>query len=249
MPVDWINEDGTFAEGFEQNLPEPVREYAKGFKDVGSALKSGLESRQGFRERVKLPEDDESKRAFLKEHFQSILDADAEAKAAADQKAAEEAKAKAEAEAQTKREQMLVERQATVKKMFGGENGEDFDTNMEVARRAIRHDDMPEMVKELMAAAVGVDGFAKVSDDDIRTILSRDPLMAVVAQAYGEKIMDGTTVTGDGKHVDSSNEKEPLQPDAPHLYADRPAGHPNRQWFENRGYVFENGKVRLAKTG
>src|SRR5512146_1305593 len=97
----FVNDDGTFAEGFEQNIDPDLRDYAKQFRDLPAALKAGRDNQREFRERVKIPTEADKRREFLTQHFKPELDADEQKRktdAEAEKKKAEETAATAQAD-------------------------------------------------------------------------------------------------------------------------------------------------------
>jgi hypothetical protein len=236
-----VNDEGAFEAGFEQNLPEGVRDYAKQFKTLGDALEAGRKNQQEFRSRVKIPEDEVGKRQFLKENFQPLLEADAAAAKKKQDEDAAAAQTTAEAAATKAANEALAQRQAAVKAQLGGAEGKDFDKNLELARRAVRHATMPKMVKDAFAAAAGVDSFEKVTDDQIKQIISSDPMMAVIAQSHGLLVQDGRTERGDG-HQKTETERMPAYPHHPEHYRAMPDDDPEKAYFLARGARYENGR-------
>jgi len=249
MMPEWLKEDGSFTDDWleKAGIPEDMRDYAKGAKDIKSLVQRGHDTQREFHARVKIPDDEEGKRGVLQEHFQDVLDADAKAmqkKREADAEAARKQQAK---DAAAEAEKLTADRQKKVKTLLGGEDGKDFDKNMEHARRAMRSDRMPQMVKDALAAAVDAESFDKVSDDQIREVLGRDPMMAVLAQSYGEMLADGRLQSDDGHHGGGKKgDHVPMQPDCPQVYIGLPAGDPNREYFEKQGWDM-SGSVPVKK--
>lgn len=239
----FVNDDGVFEAGFEQALPETVRDYAKQFKTLGDALEAGRKNQQEFRSRVKIPEDEAGKRALLKEHFQPLLEADAAAAKKKQEEEAAKAQADAEASAAKANQENLEKAQANVKALIGGPDGKEFDVNMELARRAMRSEHMPQQVKDLLAATVGAESFAKVTDEQIKAVLGRDPVMAQMAVSMGKLASDGRSETGDG-HTNRTGEKEPAYPHNPEYYKGQPDTDPEKVYFINRGAKYEGGQYR-----
>ena len=237
----WMDDKGVFQEGFEENFPDDQRDFVKGSKSVQDIVKAGLAARREFRDRVKLPTKEEEKRKFVQEHFQDLLDADAKAaqeKRETDAKAAAEQQAK---DAAAEAEKQNADRQKTVKTLLGGEDGKDFETNMELARRAMRGDHMPQAVKDALAAAVEAESFDKVTDEQIKDVLGRDPMMSQLALVMGKLAQDGRTETGDG-HNRKETERIPAYPHQPNFYANRPDDDPEKAFFIARGARYENNK-------
>lgn len=237
MAVEWINDDLTFKPGFEQNLPDEVRDYAKTFKSVPEALKGGLEARREFRDRVKMPADPAERRKFLAEHFKAELAADEQDR----QKTAEEADAKAKAEREKGESESAKTRMEEAEKATRKAWGTDYDTNMELARRAIRSDHFPKGLKEAIARAEGVEA-DKLTDDQIKHAIAHDPIVAEIAMAVAALTRDGHTEHGDGHAQGESKEQYPGYPRSPELYAGEADDDPEKVWFINRGAEYENGK-------
>jgi len=228
--VDWINEDGTFAEGFEKNLPEEVRSYAKDAKDVVSLIKRGADTQREFHTRVKLPTDDEGRQKFLDENFKDYLDARNKAAET------EAAQAKEEAEAAAKKD--ADDRLAKAKEAAKALLGDKPDVNVELCRRAFRGDHCPAWVKDGIAQHLGVE-VDKIADDQFKEVLSADPAIVQTLLSIGNLIKDGRTVTGDGHRGGQDDEKLPLQPKCPGLYKSLPDSDPEKKWFINRGYNYQ----------
>lgn len=240
----FVNDDGAFEAGFEQNLSEPVRDYAKGFKTLEDALKSGLESRQGFRERVKIPTDANDRAKFLMEHFSKDLEQRETARKAAE---AEEAK-KRDATAAEDRAKAAKKQAEDAEKLLKERHGTNFDTNLELVRRAFRGEHVPEWIKVGVAKAAGVD-LDKLTDEQIKTVIKTDPGVFETLLTIGRLTADGRTEHGDGHAGGKADEKAPLQPDCPELYAGLPDSDPVKKWFLNRGYEFSGGRYVGRKSG
>ena len=242
-----LDENGNFTENWrDEGLPRDLQAEASlaDFKNVGALAKAFVDTKKALGERVKLPADDAGKKAFLKEHFQPLLDADAEARRAAAVKEQESAQQQAQQQAEAEAAKQREAAQVRVKQLLGGTDGTAFDKNMELARRAMRHDKMPQIVKDALAAAVEAEGFEKVSDEQIRTVLGTDPIMAALAQAYGSLLQDGSLAASDGNvgGGGDGDEQAPMQPETPQIYNGLPDSHPVIVWFKRRGYKFENGR-------
>ena len=232
----FVNDDGAFESGFEQNLPVEVRDYAKGFKTLEDALKSGLESRQGFRDRVKLPTEPADRERFLTEHFGKDLAAKEDARKTAEAEAAK----KKEAEEAATRAEAAKKQAETSEKSLRDRHGTNFDANLELVRRAFRGEHAPEWIKAGVAKLAGVD-LDKVSDDQIRAVAKADPGVFETLLTIAKLSQNGRMEHGDGMQG-KKDERVPMQPDLPDLYAGLPDGDPVKKWFLNRGYEFENGR-------
>jgi hypothetical protein len=234
--IPWLNADLTLVPGFEKNLPEDLREYAKESKDLPGLIKIGLDARREFRDRVRLPTDEPGKREFLTRHFKDVLDADA----ATARKTADEAEAKrksdAEAAAKEAAGKQLAASQARAKTVLGGDDDKAVETNTELCRRAIRGEHMPQSLKEAIAKTVGVE-WGKVSDDDIRKIIAADPMLAEFALSVAKLSQNGRTETADGRR-DTEKEVRPGQPTCPELYRNKPDDDPEKRWFIKRGFNY-----------
>jgi hypothetical protein len=229
----FVNDDGAFEAGFEQNLPEPVRDYAKGFKTLADALNSGLESRQGFRERVKIPTEAEARKKFLAEHFGPDLAAqETERKKVAEDSVAA-AQKKAEEDAAKVRTEKLEKAAAAAKTLLGGSEGKDYEKNLELCRRVVRGEHCPTWIVEGIARAAGVE-VAKLTDDQIKAAIASDPAVADTLRRFATLTQDGRMEHGDGHAGGTADEQTPIQPSCPHLYANLPPDHPIRKWFKNR---------------
>ena len=234
MPVDYINDDGTFAEGFEQNLSAEVRDYAKGFRDINSLIKSGLESRSEFRNRVKLPDDPAEKEKFVDEHFKDVLEA--RNKTFQEQQEAQAAEAKAAAE--TAQKEALAKATERAKEILGA----NADTNIELCRRAFRSDFCPNWIKDGIAKVAGVE-LKDLTDAQFKDILVTDPAVVETLLKFGSLTKDGTLPRGDNTPNNSGIEEvEPGYPYQPQYYQGRPDTDPEKLWFINRGAKYEGGK-------
>ncbi len=232
MAVEWINDDLTLKPGFEQNLPEDVRDYAKGFKSLPEALKAGVEARRDFRDRVKIPEDEAGKREVLKKHFGPILEADESARRKAD----EEAKAKAETDRVEAAKTALENAEKALKQRWD----KDYDPNIELCRRAVRSEHVSGEIRSQIAKAAGVEP-DKLTDDQIRSVVARDPMLADWLLTVGKLTRDGRTEKG-GTTPNKDDERYPAFPYTPEVYADAPDSDPEKRWFMKRGAEYANGK-------
>jgi len=250
----FINDDLTFTEDWrEKALPKDLQSEPSlaDFKSFGALAKAFVDTKRANGGMVKLPTDEAGKRAMLKEHFQLLLEADAAAQKKTADEAAEVARKEAEQQAETDRDRQREAARTKVKALLGGADGADFDKNMELARRAMRHERMPQIIKDIFATSVQADSFEKVSDVQILDVLGVDPAFAALAQAYGELLQDGHTEHGDGGGGGGGGDKdeqEPLQPEAPQLYNGLPDNHPHIVWFKRRGYKFEAGRYVGRET-
>jgi len=234
MPVDYINEDGTFVEGFEKNFDADVQDYAKGFKTIGAALKSGLESRSEFRNRVKLPDDPAEKEKFVDEHFKDVLETRAKTR---------EEQATAQAE-EAKKTQETAQAEALTKSTEAGKAmlGTEAEKNIELCRRAFRSDFCPEWIKAGIANAAGVE-FKDVTDAQFKEIFVTDPAVVETLLKYSTLTKDGALPKGDGKASDKGVEEvTPGYPFNPGYYKGRPDDDPQKLWFINRGAKYEGGQ-------
>ncbi|MFA5692156.1 MAG: hypothetical protein WC907_00955 [Acholeplasmataceae bacterium] len=234
MPVDWINDDGTFTPGFEQHLDEDVREYAKDAKNLNALLKRGLESKRSLHDRVKLPTDPSEREKFLNEHFTDVLEARTKAKAAADEAAqakSKEDKTKADAEALQKAQQRVTDLL-----------GPDPQRQMELVRRAFRGRFCPQWIKDGIAQVVGVE-FEKITDEQFTAVVKNDPAVVQTLMIIGDMAQDGRVISGDGKTGSEKVEEQyPSYPYDPEVYAKSNPGdeeYPMKLWFINRGAEYE----------
>lgn len=237
MPIDFINDDLTFKPGFEQHLPAEVREIAKDAKDLPGVFKRIADTQRDFHSRIKIPETPEGKREILTKHFKDVLDADAATAKKAQEEADAKAKTEREAAATESAKKALEVSQANAKKVLGGDDAKAVETNTEIARRAFRGEKCPPLVKELVAKAVGVEP-AKLTDDQIKTAIASDPVIAQVLLTIGSLTRDGRMETGDG-HSNGAAEVKPGQPKCPELYKGLPDTDPQKQWFVRRGFNFQ----------
>ena len=250
MPIDWIKDDGSFADDWRQKAlpPELHNEPSLAdIKNVGTLAKVWIDTKKAMGQMVKLPSDETGKREVLSKHFKDVLDADAATARQRQEQEAAAAKAQAEEDAQKAEEIARGKRQETVKQRIGGVDGKEFDKNLELARRAFRSDTMPQSVKDYLGSVLGVE-WGKVSDDQIRQALSQDPMMVDIALSMGKIQQDGRLESGDGGGLDKDKtEQTPMQPDCPELYIGLPSGHPVRTWFERRGWDM-SGSTPAKKT-
>jgi len=228
MAIDWINDDLTFAEGFEQNLPAEIRDYAKDAKDLPALLKRGVDTQRDLHSRIKIPDTPEGKREVLNKHFKDVLDADEQARQAAADKAAKEAARTAETEALETAKKKADKAAKDLKEKHGAK----FEPNLELVRRAFRSDYPPPWIKEAVAKVAGVE-LDKITDEQIKQIVMTDPAVFETLLAIGNLTKDGRMEHGDGGSK-KSDECEPRQPNSPELYIGLPPGDPVRKWFENR---------------
>ncbi len=232
--VDWINDDGTLVDGFEQNLPEENRAYAKGAKDIASLIGRGANTQREFHTRVKLPTEAKERGKFLDEHFKGDLEARETArKEAADVEAAK-AKDAADATAQTEAETQLEAAKARTKEILG----EKADVNLELCRRAFRSEHCPDWIKAGVAQVADVE-VDKLTDAQALEVIQTDPAVADTLLRFGNLTKDGRMETGDGHRTGGTDEKTPPQPTCPELHKNEPDGSPFKQWFVNRGYDYE----------
>jgi Sec-independent protein translocase protein TatA len=233
----FVNDEGTFEAGFEQHLPEDLRDYAKGFKNLPDALKSGLEARRDFRDRVKIPTDPADRKKFMQEHFGKDLEAEAAEKKKADDAAAEKLKGEqAEAAKAT-----AVKQAEAAEKFLKDKHGTNFDTNLELVRRAFRGDHVPDWIKAGVAKTAGVD-LDKLTDDQFKAVVKTDPAVFETLLSIGKLSQSGRTEHGDG-HSNTTTEQYPAYPYSPEVYGTAPKDNPERLWFANRGAQWdENGK-------
>lgn len=234
MP-DWINDDGTFTDNWmeEAGIPAEQRKYAKDIKDIKALVDRGYSTKQEFSRRIPVPEDEDGKRKVLQDHFQDILDADEAHRKQQAEAAQKEAAEKAKAD----REKTAQERLDQAEKALKDQWGDDYDKNLELARRAFRRDDVPAMLVEAVAKAAGVEP-KDVTDEQFGEIVKRDPFVANMLHYIGTLVQDGRLPTGDGHHGDKAEERKPVQPTCPELYKNYPDDHPEKQWFINRGFNF-----------
>ena len=234
MPVDYINDDGTFAEGFETNFDAEVRDYAKGFKDINALVKSGLEARREFRDRVKLPDDPKEKEAFVDQHFKDVLEARNKTREEQATAQAEEAKTAAE----TARAEALTKSTELAKEILGT----DADMNIELCRRAFRSDFCPNWIKDGIAKVAGVE-VKDLTDAQFKEILVTDPAVVETLLKFGTLTKDGTLPRGDNPTNKANVEEvEPGYPYQPQYYQGRPDSDPEKAWFINRGAKYDGGK-------
>jgi hypothetical protein len=224
MPIELKADDLIFQPGFEQALPEELRDYAKDAKDLVTLVKRGADTQREFHTRVKLPTDETAKRAFLKEHFSDVLDADS--------KNSKEDQEKAKTEEATR---TVEQGKAKVKELWGADEAA-FNNKLELARRAFHRGDLPPAFKQMIADAAGVKP-EELTDDQFREIVTCDPFVAETLRYIGDLTKDGRTITGDGHHK-GKEEKTPIQPQCPELYKNRPDTDPEKMWFVNRGYDY-----------
>lgn len=242
MP-DWIKDDGTLEQGWQEKvLPEELRKEASlaDFKTLGAIAKAWVDTKKAQALMVKLPATEPEQREFLAKHFKPVLDADAEAKKKADEDAAAKAKQDSGKAAAEAAEQQVKAAQGAVKTLLGGTEGKDFAVNMELCRRAIRGEHVSQTVKDLLATAAGVE-WAKVTDDQIKDIVARDPLLAEWSLKIGQLTRDGRLESGDG-HSNKVDERVPAYPYNPEYYNSEPDTNPEKQWFIARGAQYDNGK-------
>ncbi len=232
----FVNEDGGFEAGFEQNLTESVRDYAKGFKTLEDALKSGLEGRREFRDRVKIPAEPTERKKFIQEHFGKDL----EAEAAAKKKGDDEAAAKLQTEQRQAAQAAAQTQAAASEKLLKEKHGANFDKDLELVRRAFRSDHVPEWIKAGVAQAAGV-APDQLTDDHIKMVAKTDPAVFETLLKIGTLTQDGRTEHGDG-HSSRTEEKYPSYPYSPEVYAGEPDTNPEKRWMIARGAIFQNGK-------
>lgn len=232
--MDWIKEDGTFTEGFEKNLPEDLRDYAKGAKDIVGLIRRGADTQREFHNRVKLPTDAEAKKKFLTEHFQDVLDAD---KKAAESEAAKQ-KEIAETTAKDTRQKQLDSAKAKTAQILGTDKA--AETNVELCRRAFRGQFCPQWIKDGIAQAAGVE-FEKITDAQFKEILAADPVVAETLLKIGDLTKDVQLPTGDRHGGKDIKEVDPGFPDNPEFYKAKPDDDPEKLYFINRGAKYENG--------
>lgn len=235
MP-DWIKDDGSFADDWldKAGIPAEQRDYAKGIKDVVTLVKRGADTQKEFHTRVKLPADEAGKREFLAQHFKDVLDADDRQR----KQAAEAAQQQAAEKAKTAAQQRLEQSAKALKEHWG----EKYDQHLELARRAFRHEQCPAWIKAAVASAVGVEA-EKLTDEQIKQVVARDPAVAETLRIIGELTSDGHLDSGDGGGLDTSKDEQvPLQPSCPELYEGLPDNDPTKRWFLRRGYEFQNGR-------
>jgi hypothetical protein len=234
MAVDWINDDGTFAEGWldKANIPAEARDYAKGVKDIGSLVKRGVDTQREFTTRVKVPTEPAEREKFLTEHFGKDLTAREEARKAAEAQDAQKKQAAA-AEDKVKAEKERVEK---ARKLLKDKHGDKFDTNLELVRRAFRSEHAPPWIKDGVAQAAGVEP-AQITDEQIKEVVQTDPAVFETLLTIGNLTADGHTEHSDG-HREAKLEVVPMQPKCPQLYQNRPDNDPEKQWFVKRGFDF-----------
>lgn len=238
MPVDWINEDGTFVPGFEKNFPEEARDYVKGFKSAADLAKAGLEARTKFRTRVELPTDPDAKKTFVQEHFKDVVDAEIAARKEAEETQSKAEKEKAESEKAKADTERLERSQAKAKEILGGEASA---TNLELCRRAFRGDFCPQWIKEGVAKAAGVE-LDKLTDDQIKDVVAQDPAVVETLLKIGSLTRDGRMPTGDGGGAKEIEEITPAYPHNPEYYKGRPDDDPEKVHFIRRGAKYHNGE-------
>ena len=238
MPLDWINDDLTFTDGFEQNLDPQVRDYAKGFKDLNAALKSGMDSRTQFRTRVQLPTTEEDKRKFMDEHFKDMLDADAKKREETATAEKQQAEQKAASDKQRAEEERLSKAKEKVATILGTETA---DTNRELCRRAFRGDFCPAWIKAAVATLANVKP-EEITDDQFNEIAMADPAVVETLLKIGDLTKDGRTERGDGHQGKDVEERQPAYPHQPDYYRARPDDDPEKLWFINRGAKYEGGR-------
>ena len=240
MAVEWLNDDLTLKPGFEQYLPAEVRDYAKDAKDLPSLLKRGLDTQRDLHSRIKIPDTPEGKREVLAKHFKDVLDADAAAAKKAQDESAAKAKSEQEAAVEAANKAQMEKAQAAAKALLGGADGKAYDSNLELARRAVRGEHCPLWIKEGIAKLVGTE-VGKLTDDQIKAAIHSDPAVAQTLLTIGNLTRDGRTEHGDG-HNSGVPDKTPMQPKCPELYKNRPDTDPEKQWFIRRGYSYQSGE-------
>jgi len=235
--IKWLNEDLSFLPGFEQSMPEDVRDYAKDAKDLPSLIRRGADTQKEFHSRVKMPTDPAERRKFMAEHFKAELAADEQAR----RKAAESESAKAKGDREKAESEAAQTRMDEADKAIRKAWDKEYDTNLELARRAIRSDHFPKGLKAAIAGAEGVEP-DKLTDDQIRHAIAHDPIVAETALSIARLTRDGHTERGDGHANDKSKERYPSYPRSPEVYARAPDDDPEKLWFTNRGAEYENGR-------
>ncbi len=239
MPVDWIKDDGTFTEDWmdKAKVPAELRDTAKDAKDVVTLVKRVVDTKREFHNRVvKIPEDPKEREQFLTEHFGKDLQVREETREANRKKAEEEAAAKLKTDQATAAVEAEKKRADTAEKGLREKHGANFDTNLELVRRAFRSDHAPEWIKVGVAKAAGVEP-GKVTDDQIKAIVKADPAVFETLLTIATLTKDGHTEHGDG-HKKEEPEVIPMQPKCPQLYKNRPDSDPEKQWFVKRGFDF-----------
>lgn len=244
MAVDWIKDDGAFADGWrDKALPADLKSEPSlaDFKDVPGLAKAFVDTKKAMGQMVKLPDTPDGKREVLTKHFKDVLDADA----AAAKKAADDAKAAADEAAKVQKakdaQTALETSQASAKKVLGGDDAKAVETNTELARRAFRGDKCPQWIRELTAKAAGVEP-DKLTDDQIKLAIASDPAVAQTLLTIGNLTRDGKLESGDGHTGGGKDERYPAYPYSPEVYAKSPDTDPEKKWFMNRGAEYKDGR-------
>lgn len=267
--TDILNDDGTFVDGFEQNLPEELRAYAKDAKSFEALVRRGHDTQQSFSKRTQLPEKG-GEVEFLRKHFGSpekgdgyglkkpenwpegipfnedamkiFSDAAAEAGATPEMTkhifdkvitADQMTGAKRLQEIKDQRDTIVAESEKALKSAWG----DDFDANLETARRGFESDNIPDKLKKTVAKALGVD---ELDSEAITNALRSDSVLAEVCFNLGKLTSDDTHKGGPLPNAKTT--RAPYYTTNPQWYRDRPDTDPEKKWLIERGYDFKRGE-------
>lgn len=233
----YVNEDGTFVENWTEQLPpdSPLKPHTaalRDFKSIEAVAKAFVDTKAALGGRVEVPKDPAGRREFMAQHFKSELEADEQAR----KRAAEQAQARQAEEAERAKTTQREASAQTLKEHWG----KDYDTNLELVRRAVRSEHVNPMTKELIARAAGVEP-GELTDDQIKDVLAHDPACSIQLLDVANLTKDGRMETGDGHRQAKQDEKRPGQPTCPEIYKNLPDTDPEKRWFINRGYNYATG--------
>ena len=203
---------------------------------VTGAFKRIADTQRDFHSRVKIPEEPAERQKFMQEHFGKDL----EARAAEKKKADDEAGAKLKTAQEAAAQEAARTRNANAENALKEKHGANFDTSLELVRRAFRSQHVPEWIKAGVAQAAGVE-VDKLTDEHIKTVVKTDPAVFETLLKIGTLTQDGRTEHGDG-HTNRTDEKKPSYPYSPEVYSTMPDSDPEKRWFIHRGAVYEDGK-------
>ena len=111
---------------------------------------------------------------------------------------------------------------------------DDYDTNLELARRGFVSEHVPDILKKTIAQQLGVE---TLTDEHVLKALQGNASLAMICRSFGALTADDTSISGTpgGKAPD---EVVPYHKTRPHLYASRPDDDPEKQWYVAHGYDF-----------